>query len=106
MPCSRIQLGPGGPDFSRFVMGYWRLLDWGLSRPQLIAFIEQGLDLGITTVDHADICWMRIRWRRPSRHCGPRVRSGAIGLCLGHGPSERAFALDRQRPDRAGAPCA
>jgi len=55
MSCSRIQLGPGGPDFSRFVMGYWRLPDWGLSRPQLIAFIEQGLDLGITTVDHSDI---------------------------------------------------
>jgi predicted oxidoreductase len=36
-------------------MGYWRLMDWGFTTHQLIAFIEQGLDLGITTVDHADI---------------------------------------------------
>lgn len=55
MPCSRIQICPGGPELSRFVMGYWRLMDWGFKLPELIAFIEQGLELGITTVDHADI---------------------------------------------------
>jgi len=55
MSCSRIAACPAGPDFSRFAMGYWRLMDWGLTTHQLIAFIEQGLALGITTVDHADI---------------------------------------------------
>lgn len=51
----RITLAPQGPTFSRFVMGYWRLMDWQLSPRQLISFIEEHLDLGITTVDHADI---------------------------------------------------
>lgn len=36
-------------------MGYWRLMDWNMSPVQLADFIEEHLDLGITTVDHADI---------------------------------------------------
>ena len=55
MPVSRIQLSPDGPSFSRFVMGYWRLMDWGLSTNALVDFIQAGIELGITTVDHADI---------------------------------------------------
>jgi predicted oxidoreductase len=55
MPVSRIQICPEGPHLSRFVMGYWRLMDWDMSVPALIDFIEQCLELGITTVDHADI---------------------------------------------------
>lgn len=51
----RITLAPQGPEFSRFVMGYWRLMDWNMSPVQLVDFIEEHLDLGITTVDHADI---------------------------------------------------
>ena len=51
----RITLAPQGPEFSRFVMGYWRLMDWNMSPLQLASFIEEHLDLGITTVDHADI---------------------------------------------------
>ena len=51
----RIALAPQGPEFSRFVMGYWRLMDWNMSPRQLVSFIEEHLDLGITTVDHADI---------------------------------------------------
>ncbi|ENO2771028.1 aldo/keto reductase family oxidoreductase [Enterobacter hormaechei] len=51
----RITLAPQGPEFSRFVMGYWRLMDWNMSAVQLADFIEEHLDLGITTVDHADI---------------------------------------------------
>ena len=51
----RITLAPQGPEFSRFVMGYWRLMEWGLSPRQLVSFIEAHLDLGVTTVDHADI---------------------------------------------------
>ena len=51
----RITLAPQGPEFSRFVMGYWRLMDWNMSAQGLASFIEEHLDLGITTVDHADI---------------------------------------------------
>lgn len=51
----RITLAPQGPEFSRFVMGYWRLMDWNMSARQLVSFIEEHLDLGVTTVDHADI---------------------------------------------------
>ena len=51
----RIAMAPQGPEFSRFVMGYWRLMDWNMSPLQLASFIEEHLDLGITTVDHADI---------------------------------------------------
>ena len=51
----RIAMAPQGPEFSRFVMGYWRLMDWKMSPGELVGFIEQHLDLGITTVDHADI---------------------------------------------------
>ncbi|GAA3550572.1 aldo/keto reductase [Zobellella aerophila] len=55
MSVSRILISPEGPQFSRLVMGYWRLLEWQLSPQQLLGFIEQHVELGITTVDHADI---------------------------------------------------
>ncbi len=51
----RITIAPQGPEFSRFVMGYWRLMDWNMSARQLVSFIEEHLDLGVTTVDHAGI---------------------------------------------------
>ncbi|MDF2176831.1 aldo/keto reductase [Aliiglaciecola sp. CAU 1673] len=51
----RVELVPGELSFSRFIQGYWRLPDWQLSPQQLVAFIEQGLELGITTTDHADV---------------------------------------------------
>lgn len=44
-----------GPDFSPLVMGYWRLMEWGMSPQERVAFIEHHVRLGITTVDHADI---------------------------------------------------
>ena len=55
MPVSRIQICPDGPSLSRFAMGYWRLMEWDLTASQLIDFIEQLTELGITTVDHADV---------------------------------------------------
>lgn len=51
----RIVMAPQGPEFSRMIMGYWRLMEWNMSPQALLAFIEQHLDAGITTVDHADI---------------------------------------------------
>ncbi|MBK0000645.1 aldo/keto reductase family oxidoreductase [Erwinia sp. S38] len=50
-----VQIAPQGPEFSPMVMGYWRLMEWQMSPQQLTGFIEQHLELGITTVDHADI---------------------------------------------------
>lgn len=41
----RITIAPQGPEFSRFVMGYWRLMDWNMSARQLVSFIEEHLDL-------------------------------------------------------------
>ena len=37
----RIAMAPQGPEFSRFVMGYWRLMDWKMSPGELVSFIEQ-----------------------------------------------------------------
>lgn len=42
-------------SLSRIVHGYWRLRDWNLSDEQLLKLIEQVLELGITSFDHADI---------------------------------------------------
>ncbi|MFA9207181.1 MAG: aldo/keto reductase, partial [Yersinia sp. (in: enterobacteria)] len=52
---TRSQLAPLGPEFSRMICGYWRLMEWGMSPEQLLVFIEQHIELGITTADHADI---------------------------------------------------
>lgn len=40
---------------SRIVHGLWRLSEWGLSDQELLQLIEQTIELGITTFDHADI---------------------------------------------------
>jgi predicted oxidoreductase len=41
--------------FSRVALGFWRVDEWNLTTDQLIHFLEECLDLGITTMDHADI---------------------------------------------------
>lgn len=35
-----------GLEFSRVVLGFWRLLDWNLSTDELIRYLEECLDLG------------------------------------------------------------
>jgi predicted oxidoreductase len=42
-------------EVSRVVHGFWRLSDWGLKKQELLSLIEQVIELGITTFDHADI---------------------------------------------------
>ena len=44
-----------GLEYSRVVLGFWRLLDWNLNTDQLIHYLEECLEIGITTMDHADI---------------------------------------------------
>lgn len=51
----RHPIAPQGPEFSSLIMGYWRLMEWQMNAHQLLGFIEQHVDLGISTVDHADI---------------------------------------------------
>lgn len=49
------QYHPLGFSGSRLVQGYWRLAEWGMNDQALLRFIEQCIEAGITTVDHADI---------------------------------------------------
>lgn len=42
-------------SFSRMIHGLWRLNDWNLKDQELVTLIEESLELGITTFDHADI---------------------------------------------------
>jgi predicted oxidoreductase len=51
----RSQVSPQGPEFSSMICGYWRLMEWNMTPQALLTFIQQHLELGITTVDHADI---------------------------------------------------
>jgi predicted oxidoreductase len=55
MSVSRVALHPQGPTFSRLIMGYWRLMEWQLSPAALLELMKYHLDLGVTTIDHADI---------------------------------------------------
>lgn len=43
------------PQLSPIVAGLWRIASWNLSVPERVRWIEQALDLGITSFDHADI---------------------------------------------------
>ncbi|USD66815.1 aldo/keto reductase family oxidoreductase [Vibrio sp. SCSIO 43136] len=52
---SKLAMANQGPEFSELVQGYWRLAEWGMTPQQRLTFLKQHLDLGITTVDHADI---------------------------------------------------
>ncbi|PSU35892.1 aldo/keto reductase [Photobacterium lutimaris] len=51
----KVGLTPKGPQFSELVQGYWRLADWHMSPQERLSFLKQHIELGITTVDHADI---------------------------------------------------
>ncbi len=39
----------------RIIHGHWRLLDWNLTPDELLSFVKEIMDLGITTIDTADI---------------------------------------------------
>lgn len=52
---SKVTIAQQGPDLSELVQGYWRLAEWNMTPQQRLTFLKQHIDLGITTVDHADI---------------------------------------------------
>lgn len=39
----------------RIIHGHWRLMDWKMTKEELLRFTEEVMDLGITTIDTADI---------------------------------------------------
>jgi predicted oxidoreductase len=55
LTCPKATTGAQGVQLSRIVAGMWRMGDWNMSPEQRVAFIEQCLDLGVTSFDHADI---------------------------------------------------
>jgi len=54
---TRRRLTPNGPEFSRLVLGTWRLLDDPVTRTTegVLALLKAALDHGVTTVDTAEI---------------------------------------------------
>ena len=53
--CPSITTYSGGLTLSRIVAGMWRMNEWSLTPQQRVALIEQCLELGVTSFDHADI---------------------------------------------------
>ena len=52
---AKVVTAPNGPEFSELVQGYWRAVDWGMTAQERLSFLKQHIELGVTTVDHADI---------------------------------------------------
>lgn len=52
---AKVVTAPNGPELSELVQGYWRTVDWGMTPQERLSFLKQHIELGITTVDHADI---------------------------------------------------
>ena len=52
---AKVELTPNGQQFSELVQGYWRLADWNMTPQERLSFLKQHIELGVTTVDHADI---------------------------------------------------
>ncbi|WP_124981512.1 aldo/keto reductase [Nonlabens xiamenensis] len=40
---------------SRMVLGLWRLMDWKMTDQELLSYVKEVMEAGITTFDHADI---------------------------------------------------
>lgn len=55
MQVSSLPLHEQGPVCSRLVLGAWRLADWQMTTKELQQWLHTCLELGITTIDHADI---------------------------------------------------
>lgn len=55
MTCPRVSLSNIGPEVSKVVAGLWRIGDWDMTPQKRLAFVEQCIELGVTTFDQADI---------------------------------------------------
>lgn len=54
-PCPVVRTSEDGLALSRIVAGMWRMGEWNMSPQQRLGFIEQCLELGVSSFDHADI---------------------------------------------------
>lgn len=52
---AKVLMAPQGPEFSELIQGYWRMAEWGMNPQQRLSFLKQHIDMGVTTVDHADV---------------------------------------------------
>ncbi|MED5619467.1 aldo/keto reductase [Ideonella sp. BN130291] len=50
-----VELSAGGARVSPVVAGAWRMDSWGWSPAERLRWIQQCVDLGVTSFDHADI---------------------------------------------------
>ncbi len=55
MPLPLTSLAADGPRLSPIVAGAWRMAQWGWSAQERLRWIEQCVELGVTSFDHADI---------------------------------------------------
>jgi len=55
MQVKKVLMAPQGPEFSEVVQGYWRMGDWGMNSQEHLSFLKSHIELGITTVDHANV---------------------------------------------------
>lgn len=53
MSLPKQPISPFGLPVSELIAGFWRLKHWGMQPKELLTYIEQLVDLGVTTVDHA-----------------------------------------------------
>lgn len=51
----KVEMVPNGPKLSELIQGYYRMTDWGVDSQALLKFINQHIEFGISTVDHAHI---------------------------------------------------
>jgi len=42
-------------SFSQFALGFWRLKEWNMPAIALLSYMEESIEMGISTFDHADI---------------------------------------------------
>jgi predicted oxidoreductase len=52
---NKVNLSQDGLAVSRVIAGMMRMANWNMSVNQRLRFIEQCVDIGVTTFDHADI---------------------------------------------------
>ena len=55
MPLPLTSLAADGPRLSPIVAGAWRMADWQWSAQERLRWIEQCVELGVSSFDHADI---------------------------------------------------
>lgn len=55
LSCPASLTRPDGLSLSRIVAGMWRMQEWQLTPQQRLRLIEQCLELGVSSFDHADI---------------------------------------------------